>query len=415
LHEGRLWLSGGSRLWGSVSDDYENFDDETEGDAAPIARVLGKGPVDIINWMLSGARLLIGTAGQELTLRSSGLDEVVTAANASVRGISTQGSAPIRALALDAKGIFVNRSERRVFMLVPDNGEYVPADLTKLVPDLLAAGAVAIAVQRQPDTRIHVVLGDGTVALLTYDETEEVLCWSKFETDGAVRWAAVLPDEGGEDAVYYHVERTINGTTRRYLEKWAAESECTGEALTWLADCAVRFTGPSATITGLSHLEGRPVILWGDGADLSPDDANRVQTTYAVSGGQFTAPVAVTAGVVGLPYDADHQSTKMAYAAALGTALTQRKRIHSVGFILHRTYARHGLYFGSDGENLDPLPLMIGEAAVAANAIHETLDTEAVEFPGDWSTDARVWLKARAPRPVTVLAAVPGLVTHDKG
>jgi hypothetical protein len=36
--EGRLWWSGEDRLWASVSDDFENFDDETEGDSGPISR-----------------------------------------------------------------------------------------------------------------------------------------------------------------------------------------------------------------------------------------------------------------------------------------------------------------------------------------------------------------------------------------
>jgi len=47
LHEGRLWWAGKTKIWGSISDGYESFDedsDEDEGDSAPINRSIGQGP-----------------------------------------------------------------------------------------------------------------------------------------------------------------------------------------------------------------------------------------------------------------------------------------------------------------------------------------------------------------------------------
>jgi len=415
LHSGRLGHAGRSNIWMSVSDDYENFDDETIGDAGPISRTLGSGPVDSINYLLSTPRLLIGTAGAELQLKTSNEDEPVTPTNCVAKTVSTQGSAGVRAVKMDQSGLFVHRSGRRLFMI----GEQV-VDLSILVPELKAMGVVSIAVQRQPDTRIHCVLSDGRVAILTL-AVQDVLCWTIWETlsGDAVEKAMVLPGTP-DDRVYYHVRRTINGVTKRYLERWATEDECLGDTgLSWLADCAKRFTdtGRTASLTGYSHLNGESVIAWADdtgqsyhGKDLSYDTGG-VQKTYTVSAGGITLSEAVHHAVAGLPYSADWKSTKLAYS---GDLLTQMKRVEKIAFVLYKTH-NSGIYFGNDTGALDPLPRKIdGGAEVDPRKIYETFDKAAMAFPGLWNEDSRIVLRAKAPRPATVLAAIPTVETNER-
>lgn len=416
IYEGRLWHAGGAQIFGSVSDDYENFLDETEGDAGPIVRSVGRGPVDRVYFLMPLLRLIMGTAGSEIALRSSSFDEPLTPQNNSAKPVSTQGSANVRAIQIDTVGVFVQRSGKRVFSLQFDfgAGDYQSQELTLLVPDLLEAGVVALAIQRQPDTRIHFVLGDGRVAMLTYEAAEEVLCWSLIETDGVIEKAMVLPGSD-EDQVYYHVRRAIDGETRRYLEKWALESECQGGALSWIADCAVSYNGPAATtIAGLEHLEGKQVVVWADGIDMAPDDEAGEQQLLTVTGGEITLPAAKTNVVVGLPFNADWQSTKLAYAAAAGTALAQMKRADHIGFVLSDVH-NNALFFGRDFAHLDPLPRMIDKGAASdPDRIFATFDQVSMPFPGLWDSDSRICLRAKAPRPVTVMAAVPTLQTNDK-
>lgn len=417
LYEGRLWWAGGSQVYGSVSDDFANFDDTTEGDSAPIVRSLGKGPVDNISFLLGALRLLVGTASAVLGLRSTGFDEPLTQQNANAKPVETRGAANLRPVLLDTKAMFAHRSGQRLYALSYDANvaDYAPDDLSKLVPDLLVAGIVSIAVQRFPDTRIHCVLGNGTVAVLTYDQAEEVLCWSTWSTSGTVEKAAVLPGSS-EDAVYYHVNRTINGGTVRYLERLASESECVGGTQCWLMDCAIAAAPGSTTVTA-AHLIGSSVILWADGISYSPVSISSYvisQTTFTVGGGgTFTAPATVTSGVVGLPYYADYVTTKLAYGAALGTALNQPKRVDHAAFILYLTH-QNGLFFGSDANHLDPLPRTYQDAAVTTNQIYTTFDTPSIPFPGSFDTDSRILLRGYAPHPVTVMAAVPSMDTHEK-
>lgn len=406
IYEGRLWWFGRSYVWASESDAYEDFDEETEGDAGPIARTIGEGPVDDITWALPLNRLMVGTSTAEMSIRSTSFDEPITPTNFAIRATSTQGSAGVQPARIDATGVFAQRSGQRVFLLGFDSAasDYSTEDATQLVPDLLDAGIVQIGVQRQPDTRVHCVLDDGTVGLLVFERTENVLAWCMVETDGEVEDVAVLPGTG-EDQVYYIVKRTINGSTVRYVEKWAKISECVGGTLNKQADAFYEWSGVSSTtITGLSHLEGESVVAWGDGVDLG---------THTVSSGQIVVGTAVESAIVGLPYTARFKSMKLGASPALEVPLNQRKRIDHLGLVLAHTH-KNGLEYGTDADNLDPLPNVEDGAATDADYVWGAYDKDFIEFDGEWTTDARVYLKATAPRPCTVLALQVTLATSPR-
>lgn len=406
LYEGRLWWAGGDNIWGSESDAYEDFDDQTEGDAAPISRAIGSGPVDVINWLLPCQRLLVGTEGSEKSARSNSLDEPLTPTNFNLKTISTQGSARVAAVLVDHKGLFVQRSGLRIYEMdfKPKTYDYGSMDMTTLVPEVCSPGVSRMAVQRQPDTRVHCVLADGTVAILIYDSAENVICWLKFETSGDVEDVVVLPGQD-EDQVYYLVKRTVNGNEVRYFERWARESECQGGQINKQADSFVAYSGAAtSSISGLDHLEGESVVIWGDGKDLG---------AKTVSGGSITLPTAVQSAVVGLTYTAKRKTTKLAYGAAMGTALTMRKRINALGLVLANTHYQ-GLQYGPDFDRLDGLPAMEMGAVTPDDTVWEAFDRDSFEFSGTWDTDSRLCLQAQAPRPCTILAAVISMDTNDK-
>jgi hypothetical protein len=230
---------------------------------------------------------------------------------------------------------------------------------------------------------------------------------------------AVLPgdDADGEDAVYYHVNRTINGSTKRFLEKWALESECEGSTSNKQADCFVTYSqSASSTITGLSHLEGESVVVWDNGKCLRTS-AGAI-ATFTVSSGSITVTNAgssysATVGVVGLQYTAQWKSSKLAYASGLGSALTQRKKLQHLGVILANAHFQ-GLKYGPDFDNLSDLPRVKDGTSIAEDTVHSAFDESPFEFEGTWDSDSRLCLQAVAPRPCTVLAAVMPVETHDK-
>lgn len=413
--EGRLWWAGKDNIFGSVSDGFESFDDTIEGDSGPIVRSLGSGPIDNINWLLGLQRLVAGADTSEKVVRSNSLDDILTPTVFNIKTPSTRGSSNSAAIKVDSSGLFARNN--RLFELEYDGSafDYKTVDLTSAIPEIGSGGFVQIAVQRYPDTRIHCVKNDGTVAILIFDRNEDVKCWVDFTTDGVVEDVFIFPADSSddEDAVYYTVRRTINGSTVRYVEKFALESECVGGTQNKQADAFIAGTqASSTTITGLDHLEGEAVVVWADGINYSPV-VSGVQTTFTVASGSITLPSAVTSYVVGLPYTAQYKSSKLAYASQGGTALLQSKRIEQLGLIMRNTHNR-GLRYGSSFTNLYDLPLVEGGEDVGANDIWADYDERPFEFEQEFDTDSRLCLQSQAPMPCTVLACVMTMATNDK-
>lgn len=408
IHEGRLWWAGKDKLWGSASDAYYTYGVEDPiGDSGTISRTIGIGPVDSINWLVSADYLVMGGQGSEFACRSSSLDEPLTPTNFKIKGGTTIGSTSVEPLKVDSNIIFVDRSRTRIYELSNETftSSYSIKELTALTPEIGRPEIVRTAVQRKIDTRIHCVRSDGKVAIMIFDKLEEVNCWVLVETEGFVEDVVVLPAVGEEDSVYYSVRRVIDGTTYRYLEKWALTSECEGGTLNKQADSFSHYSGPATqTITGLDHLESEEVVVWADGVD---------QGTFRVAFGSVTLNTTVTEAIIGLGYSASFESAKLAFAAQGGSALTQKKRVDHIGLVLRNTHYQ-GLQYGDSFDNLDDLPLVDAGQVTPADTIWDHYDFDSMEFNGTFNADTRLCLKANAPRPCTILAAVLSMTTNEK-
>lgn len=419
--EGRLWWPGKNWNIGSVSDAFESFDDTIEGDSAPIIRSIGDGPVDTINWALSLQRLILGGQSAEISARSSNFDEPLTPTNYNIKNASTQGSSNVAAVRADDIGIYVSTNGWQLYALEFDANkyDYGSENLTELYPNIGSPGFTRIVVQRKPDTRIHAMRSDGTVMIMVFNPLEKVRCMVNFTTDGLVEDMFVLPGAVGdeEDKVYYLIKRTINGSTKRYLEKWALESECVGGTLNKQADSFISGTqAASSTITGLSSIEAKSVVVWANGVCLA--DTNGDILTFTVSSGQITGlthygvAILVTSYAVGIAYVGQFKSTKLAYAAQLGTALGMQKRVTRIGLVAANTHHK-GIQFGPSFDRMDTIPQNILGANVAQDTVYPTFDVGDLTFPGGINNDIRLCLQASAPRPANLMAAVLGIATDD--
>jgi hypothetical protein len=416
-----MWWAGKDRMWGSISDSFASFDDEFEGDAGPINRSIGSGPVDTINWLLPLQRLVVGADAEIRSARSSSFDEPLTPTNFNLKGVATEGSAAIGAIKVGTSGVFV--AGVRFYEAAYDSGsyDYAASEISQLVPEIGEPGIVRVVVQHKPEKRIHAVRSDGTVAVMVYDKQEEVSCWIDVETPGAggfVEDAVVLPGEI-EDQVYYTVRRTVGGTVR-YHEKFALESECRGFPEARLADSHIVFSGAATdTITGLGHLEGEEVVCWGWNTDTpftnaDGDEIGRDMGTFTVTSGAITGLTDdVTDAVVGAGYDAQYKSTKLAYGVDGGSALTMKKKVSQLGLIARWLHAL-GLRYGPDFDHLDDLPQVVRGVTIDAHDMRSAYDDEQFAFDGEWDTDSRVCLEASAPKPATVLALVVALEANVK-
>lgn len=413
FHEGRLWWAGSNGIWGSVSDQFLSYPNDAVGDSGTINRTIGSGPVDKINWLLSLQRLIIGAQGTEFTARSSSLDEPLSPTNFNVKPASTQGSAAVDPARIDQRGIFVQRGGIKVYDVGFDmqSYDYNSKDLTAIVPELGLPGIVRVAVQRQPDTRIHCLRSDGTVMMAVYDAVEEVLAWCNVTTNGTIKDIVVLPGQPGstEDQVYYVVDRG-NGC---FLEKWSKETEARGGTYHYQADAWIQVTNgtPQSIITGLGHLEGYQVCVWADGVDVGTN--NDYTYLFTVFGGQIILPYPAFNVIIGIPYQGQWKSAKLSIQPSMAsTMLNQNKRISHLGMVLANVHA-HGIRFGPDFSHLDEMPRIEGGTSIGDTAVRSSYDEQEFEFPTTWVTDMRLCLQAQSPRPVTVMGITVDLEVHD--
>ena len=392
FHEGRLCWLGGAQAWMSASDDFTNYadinlDGTLTGDGGAINVTLGSGPVDTISWGLSLTRLMLGREQSIMSARSSNFDQPVTPTQIVIRDCSDQGAQRLPAIKAGKRSIFVQQSGRRVYELAfsAQEMDYDDRDLTRLNLDIGKAGFVDIDKATQPDKMIFLPRGDGQAACLLYDVKDEVEAWWRLQTLGVIENVAVLPQNGIEDLVYFVVQRTVNGVTRRFIERLASRGNCVGGAINQQLDSHVVYQGAPVSSITLSHLPNTTVSVWADGQAIGSGLTNpsgvltlpdgeahsnivaglagvMISNTAASATGTLAVgtqyngyPVEVFAdigatgdpvhvgaivvanGAVTLPngqtaltiiaclgYVAPFMSAKLAYATQLGTALTQR-------------------------------------------------------------------------------------------
>jgi hypothetical protein len=275
FHEGRLGWFGANQAWLSASDNFTgyadiNLDGTSPGDAGAINVTLGSGPVDVISWGLSLTRLLLGREQSIASARSSNFDQPLTPTLIVIRDCSDQGAQRLPAIKAGKRGIFVQQSGRRVYELYfnPQEFDYAERDLTRLNWDIGSAGFTDIDKATQPDKTIFLPRGDGQCAALLYDVDDQVEAWWRIMTLGVIENIAVLPQDGFEDLTYFVVKRTINGATRRFIERLAPRTNCVGGSINQQLDSHVVYQGSPVTSITLAHLPNTLVSVWADGAAI---------------------------------------------------------------------------------------------------------------------------------------------------
>ena len=351
--------------------------------------------------MLPLQRLVIGTNGLEVSVKSSSFDEPLTPTNLSLKSASSIGSAPVDAVKIDGKGVFVGRTGKALYELIysSDANDYVAFELTRLCASFYGSGVIQLAVSRRPDTRVWAVLNDGTMMCMVYEPLQQVVAFVPIVTDGVVE-SAVVSAGPDQDQLYVIVKRTIDGDDVRYIEKMATDDEVKPGDVAFVMDSFVTGTnGPaSATISGLDHLIGEQVKVWADGAPVTEVVSGFTgPKLYTVNGsGQITLSSAVTNYSVGLPYEGTFKSSRLAYGAAGGTAMLQKKRVNQIGLVMS-SYVRSGIRHGKDFDNMMPLNEQI-ERQTPANVNNGVVQEEdSITFDGEWNTDSRICLTTHWP------------------
>jgi hypothetical protein len=404
IHEQRLCFGGTAHqpntVWCSKTDDFEDFQLGSAADSG-LQFSVASSEGNRIAWMFSQKRLMLGTSGDEWTIGGASSDQPFSASNIQAQKQSSFGSKVMRAILLNDVLLFVQRRGRKVRELTYnfERDGWVAPDLTVLSEHITTGEIVELAFQQQPDAVLWAVRGDGELIGMSYERDQNVVAWHRHTTDGDFESVATVYGlSGADDEVWFCVKRTINGQTKRYIERFKADNRANFEAQTkadwWYLDCAKRYSGTAtATITGLSHLEGKTVGILANGA-VQPDEV--------VASGQITLDRTFTKVLAGLPFISTILPMKFDFDLQDGSTRGRTKRINRAEVSLYKSL---GGEFSTDGtEWLWVYPRDFDDPMDASPPPFSG-DAEVV-VAGNYSDASDLYLRQILPYPLTVRALV---------
>ncbi len=397
FHEDRLYWGGLDEnpldIVGSVVSSYENYDiDDASADDGLHFNLAGQ--TNRIQWMASdGDFLVCGTLGGLGFVEFQISDTTITP-RAKVG--SNFGSASVQGVKINDQVVYLHKAKKHLYETQYNDIslKYASVKLSSINNDILVGDTEYISTVEQPDTAVYMP-SDGDLKGLIREPTNEVIGWYEYNFDGIVESVATIPSVTGDDQIWVVIKRTIDGSDVRYIE-YIDNSE---EEI--FVDSAVTYDGVATrTITGLDHLEGETVQVWGDGANAG---------SYTVASGSITIPSsksAVMKAHIGLPYNADVEIMPISIPVPNtgGTTQTLLSRVNEVALTLYNTL---GLEIGRDVDNLKTIPFRktsdamdSGPSKIGGDYPEEVV----VPFDGEWTRSPTIYIRSSQPFPCTLVS-----------
>lgn len=187
----------------------------------PLSFFLSGRQVNAVKHMLDLNGLILFTEGSEVIAQGD-VAGVLTPTDINLRTQSYHGIGDVPPLVIDNTAIFVQArgSIIRDFSFSDSIGGYSGGDLTIFSTHLFEDYTIDDwTYQKVPNSTVWAVRSDGTLLGMTYLREQELIAWHRHDFDGGVVESVAAIPEGNEDVLYVSVRRTINGSTRRYVER----------------------------------------------------------------------------------------------------------------------------------------------------------------------------------------------------
>lgn len=255
-----------------------------------------------------------------------------------------------------------------------------------------------------PMKTLWTVRSDGKAPVLTWQAEQEVWGWTLCETEGLIESVCAV-SENGWDTLYAVIQREIDGESLRYVERlayphWIDENWSAVEEAV-IVDAAMTVEGdPTATVTGLEHLEGCTVSVLADGYAFT----GLVVTDGAVTIDDGNLYERIT---VGLPYTGYMTSLPLV-SQDRGGVTKGRPQIASNAAVEVMNTRDIEIGIGLDVGELFIAPVPQGYVREdERDLITGTYDPMGIP-PGDWR-EATVTVRQSRPLPMVVLGIFPDL------
>jgi len=270
-------------VWLSKSFEFDNFAVDTGYDDNALNLQLASNESNDIKWLASGQSLIAGTYGGEFVIKSAD-NGVLTPSNVNVQKETSWGSEPIIPKKIGNFFYYVQRFGRKLRELfyLWDLDTYKSVDKTILSPHITGDGIKDMTYQQNPDTILWCVLTGGTIATLTREVDQEVQGWARQTTDGLYESIVTIPSrDTPHDEVWVIVNRTINSTTKRYVERFKSmelpdrQDQCFYIHSGLSYDAYSSTVSPTSTSLSLVTTAGTSIIVTSSAAYFSANDVGQ--------------------------------------------------------------------------------------------------------------------------------------------
>lgn len=315
-------------IWGSEVDKWDNFKRGIQEDSQPFKDVLRTGNQDPIQWVSEQSKTLLGLSSQIRNLTGEDGSSILAPGKNSSARQAGRGAADLEPVEVDDFTFYVQLGGRIIRGLTNDyeRGVYAAADMTREAEHVTRGGVKQMAFQLNRVSTLYAVTGEGIAACLVFDPEVEKMGWYRLKTQGGtIESVAILPATGEEDEVYFVVKRTINGSTKRYIERLKNDQiRIQDDGLQddmFYVDCGTTITGTNiTTVTGLNHLEGKEIQVLGNGDYLGK---------FTVASNSITIPASDKV-TYGLPIEAKLWPMPLEGITASGTTSGDKKRVKEI-------------------------------------------------------------------------------------
>jgi hypothetical protein len=285
-----------------------------------------------IQWIVGDEKaLLIGTESDEFVIGPATEQEAFSATNAKYRPSTKRGSAFIQPVEIDRQVLFVqsHRKVVREFAYAYQDDGFKAPSMSVFASHMGVSRFAQVAYAQEPHSIVWIRRDDGSLCSLVYSREENVVGWYEHDIGGVVESMCALPSVSDEqDTLWLTVRRTIDGNTRRYIERLAPmwDFGMTHHDARF-ADCWARIElgGDTTQAYGLRFLEGETVVGLMDGKKF---------TAVVTDGGVELPDTASDYVFVGKAFETLGEAQRFDAGAADGTAVGKLQRTHALGVLL---------------------------------------------------------------------------------
>ncbi|ENZ8582243.1 hypothetical protein ACHBE6_004454 [Klebsiella aerogenes] len=279
-YQQRLYFAASSAypqtIWASRTGDYKDFgkSNPVQDDDRIVYTYAGR-QVNEIRHLIDVGSLVVLTSGGEY-VATGDQNKVLTPSSFSLSSQGSNGSSDVPPIAVSNIALFIQEKGSVVRDLAYsfDVDGFQGNDLTILANHLFQKRSIVDwSFCIVPFSSAFCVRDDGKLLVLTYLRDQQVFAWSPQSSAGKYESTCGI-GEGSEDAIYFVVNRTINGQVVRYIERLSSR-QFTNDLDAFFVDSGLSYDG--------RNTEGRTATISGGSGNWS----YQVPYTLTMSGGSY--------------------------------------------------------------------------------------------------------------------------------